>query len=418
MNGFVASRSERLRSAASWFGALLVFGGWLALVSWHRPAATYRRAELALDADRVEPLQYALLELRSHVDYEPQSALLTGKLLLAENRCDAALEWLEIAKRFPSTEVRALALGGEALYRTGRFTAAGEAWTLAIELSPRNADALRWLGIAYSDLGANHEARRYLQFAAEAAPDDPGPLRLEGLLAKEESAFEDAVTAFRESLRRDPDQTDANLIHLEIAECLYSLGKDEEALKALELCEPGSDALTIRAYANAHLGRTDEALRDCLQAVDMKPKQVKALLLEAKIRFERREHKAALACLEKVVAAEPARVEAWYQLAAVWQRLGRKDEAAEAGRKAAELTQLEERFANLRDKASLEPADVGLRLELGRITRQLHHFTDARRWYRSALYLDPSNQAAAESLRELLALSPPDARSSAAESLE
>ena len=132
------------------------------------------------------------------------------------------------------------------------------------------------------------------------------------------------------------------------------------------------------------------------------------------VALERREPQRSLRCLEQVLAVSPASVEAHYQLALVWQRLGNDEKAVETGRRAAELTRLDERYRNLRDKVAMHPRDAALRLELGDLAVRLDMPADGRRWFRAALYLDPANEVALESLRMLILPQPsPEAPSPA-----
>ena len=92
--------------------------------------------------------------------------------------------------------------------RAGRAEDAIALLRKAVEREPRNAEALLYLAGALASGGHSAEAIPYFERALAAGPRSPMALNGLGLtrLALGDSAA--AATAFRESLRLDPDQPD------------------------------------------------------------------------------------------------------------------------------------------------------------------------------------------------------------------
>jgi tetratricopeptide (TPR) repeat protein len=403
----VARRRRLAAIAARSFCAAALVVAWCAVVYANRPAAFFSRAGLAMDADDLERLQYELLGLRDSPAYEAHASLLTAKLMLSEGRPDPALIVLEVAAAHPDTEVRALNLTGEALYRLGRLREAGELWASVLQREPGNAAALRWLGIAYYDLGAMQEAVQYLARAAAVAPADAGPHRLLGLIWKNLGKFSEAIDAFQESLRRKPDQGDAPAVRFELAECHHFLNQDREALKMLDRSAPSADVFTLRAQCEHACGRVEEALKTAEQALDLDHRQIGALLLQATIANEQKQRESAVERWLKVTHVDPCNQEAHYQLAIAYRRMGQGEKAEIERKAAAELDELQQEYQVASEIAATEPNDIDARLRLGTLCERLQKYKTAREWFRAAVYLDPQNQSAREALVRLLQITEP-----------
>ncbi|HVX12534.1 MAG TPA: tetratricopeptide repeat protein [Pirellulales bacterium] len=382
--------------------AVLLLASWSAVVYAHRPGARFSRTEAAMEENDIERLQYMLLELRDSPGYESQASLVTAKILLAEGRPDPALIKLEVAAQDPDTQLAALNLTGEALYRIGNIKEAGNVWNSVVDCDRDNVVALTWLGIAYYDLGAMREAVQYLGRAAALAPTDAGPHRLMGLIWKQLGKYSDALEAFQESLRRNPHQADAMADRYEIAECLHFLKRHDEALEVLAGFEPSPDALALRAHCERAAGQIDEAWKTAGQALQLNPHHVGALLLQASIANEQKRPDDAIARWVQVTEVEPCNREAHYQLAMAYQRMGRAADAEREHLASEELVELQDEQQRTMEVAATSPHDIDARIKLGSLCERLQKYRAAREWYRAAVYLDPQNEVATNALVRLL----------------
>jgi tetratricopeptide (TPR) repeat protein len=388
--------------ALRWFAGFAMLAAWSAWLYERRPAACFARATAAMDRGNAEGIQYEILPLLRQPAYEAHVSLLQGKLLALEQRWEGVPDAVELAFQHADTEGRALVMKGEALYWMGQLREAGETWTQLVELDPDNVDAHRWLGVAYYDLGATPQAIDHLETAAKLAPDDPRPHRMIGIAWQDVSRPAPAAVAYRESLRRDPNQEDVDDTRFRLGECLHLMRKDAEALKWLQQCPPLTPVLLARAQCEFALGHEARAAELLEQSLAKQPDHAPALILAAEMALRRQDTESAARSLEKAAKASPANVAVRYQLAAVYRRLGREEEAHVEKDRMDELKRLADEYQSLSIAAAKAPNDVEVRCRLGQLADRLDMPHFAKTWFRSALYLDPTSDEANRRLTALL----------------
>jgi tetratricopeptide (TPR) repeat protein len=378
---------------------VFVLGSW-ARARALRPEARRRSALAALDSLNMERLQYELLYLSGASELQPCQSLLKGKLLLAAKQPKQALEHLEVAVARDETRTRALVLAGEALYRLGRILDAGETWTRVLQLVPEDVDANRWLGVVYFDLGARAESFYYLREVARLAPGDARPHRVMGLLHGKFGEAAEAAEAYQESLRRDPQQPDADSIRLALAETLHRLGRSDEAIATLDQCATSADVVALRATCVYQQGKVDQAWDLLDQALSLNPNHVRALALRGNLSLMRKEPRVAEESLERALQFAPRDVEVLSNLLKAYQSLDDPRVAA-VQRSLRETTRLSDAYFKLSEQAALDPRDAVVRAKLGSLAALLEQTETAKSWFRASLYLEPGNQAAASALQSL-----------------
>ena len=146
------------------------------------------------------------------------------------------------------------------------------------------------------------------------------------LLAK--SQFEDAVHAFKESLKFDPGAED---VHYNLGISLAKAGKPDEAIAAYE------EALRILPdYAEAHAnlgnllvkkGRTKEAIEHFNEAIKVNPQHAPAHNNLGTAYAREGKTEAALEHFQRAVELSPEYLEARYNLGSAYLTLGRDAEA-------------------------------------------------------------------------------------------
>ncbi|HEV3022832.1 MAG TPA: tetratricopeptide repeat protein, partial [Pirellulales bacterium] len=171
----VAARHPRSRGrlVALGFVALAILGAALVLRYMNRPQSHFDRALRALGLNDFDRARYELVRLEGLREYEPHASLISGILLLEEHKPDDALEQFALATDHPDTRVLAYTFAGRTFYQRRQFQAAERALLAAVKFGPGHAEAHRWLGVAYFDVGAMSQAALYLTQAAELAPRDP-----------------------------------------------------------------------------------------------------------------------------------------------------------------------------------------------------------------------------------------------------
>ena len=324
--------------------------------------------------------------------------LLKGTGLLREGQLLDALEEFGHAKDHPDTAASAYALSGEALYKAGQFGSAVHILDRALQLDPSQTNARRWLAATYHDIGAMDHAMQHLRVVAEQAPADPRPHRLMGLIRKDFEAYDEAIAAYRESLRRGPDQPDKDKIRIELAECQIKLRKHAEALKTLGEC--AESAQKFASEAECHYAQRDasSARKAVNQALDLQPNHLDALRLRAALDLEAGDVESSIRILRKAVEHHPKEFRVRYRLAQAYQRLGESELAEEQMGQMQELRDLRRRFTDLHAEAIKNPADVEIRYQLGVLADQLGKPELARTWYAAVIGMDPEHEDARKAL--------------------
>lgn len=365
------------------------------------PEAHYRRALAALDGDRIETASYELLWLERNPRFEAQASLLSGTLLVAQGELQRAPHVLAVAARAPDTNLRAMVLLGECLYKGEQFQEAGEAWTKVLELDPDNRDAHRWLGVAYSDLGAVREALAHLRRAAELDENDPGPHRLMGRLCENYWQPKLAAESYLEALRRAPNHPDNDQTRFSLAKVYYRSRDYALALEQLSHLAPSAEALALAADCQHGLGIDDQADALLDEALRLDPKLPRALALRGQLMLARGDIQAAAETLERASREAPNDRLILHHLAMTWQRAGQTEKAERLRKAVKRLQQLDAQYEDLSLKAIDDPRDAQARYQLGLIAVELGAPALARNWFQAVVHLEPGNARAQVALQAL-----------------
>ncbi len=376
-------------------------------LGWHFQRKTWAwhfRAGLeAFERKDLDRVRVAAEVFEGAEGYGPHLRLFEGMILLDRGRLFEAIETLGGAKDHPDTQALAYALSGEALYKAGVFRDARRILTDALKLDPSQIDARRWLAALYYDVGAMTHALDQLEVIAEAAPDDPRPHRLMGLIHKDFERYGEAIASYRESLRRDADPPDRPEILIELAECLVKERRHGEALEALSQCPRSAKRLALEADCRYGEGEAQLARKLVDEALARDPGQWEALDLKATLELEAGDSAAAAATLRQAVEHHPKDYAVRYRLARAYQRLGERERAEEELAAMKELRVLRDRFTELHEQAMQDPADAETRYQLGVVAGQLDKPELAHMWFKMALSLDPAHAAAREALEAMIA---------------
>lgn len=364
------------------------------------PHRQFRAALTALANNDLDGVRAAAEALQDVDAYEPHRRLLAGMVLLKNERLYEAIVAFGFARDHPETRVLAYTLSGEALYKAKLFRDAQRILTDALRLDPQQTDAHRWLAAAYYDIGAMNLAIGHLAIVAQQARLDPRPHRLMGLIHKDYEEYRKASDAYRESLKRDPNQAGKETVLLELAECQIKLQQHQEALQTLRTCPSSAQSLWLQAECQRGLGDKAAAERLADQALGRDPDHLQAMYLKGMLELESGDAAAAAAVLQKAVEAYPKEWRPRYTLAMACKRLGDDGQAAEHLKLVEELRRLRDRFTNLHNQALKDAANADLRYEMGIVARQLDKPLLAISWFQAALALQPDHQPAQQALRE------------------
>lgn len=382
---------------------MLIVGVVVAILSVQErgPQGSYRRGRAALlEVDR-EAVLREVESLSQTPGYEHHAWLLQGLLLTQLGRCDEAIVYLGKAAEHDQMMVEANTAAAQCLYTSGLYLQAIHAAETALQRDESCLAARRWLAAALYDLGALPNAVNELQRISDAAPLDPRPDRLLGLIAKDGEHFVDAIKFYRESLRRDPHQHDLPAIQTELAECQLRLGEFAEVLQTLQDAEPTAATLTLEAEGYSGLGKSGDAHDRLNDALKLDPGYFPAILAQGKLLLDEGAADKAVAVLEIAIQREPANSQGHFQLSQALRQTGNIARADDELKRMREFQAIEREFTDLHESAAQQPNDPEIRYRTGELARQLGKLKLARVWFRAALAIDPRHVKARIALEEL-----------------
>ncbi|HEV3006903.1 MAG TPA: tetratricopeptide repeat protein [Pirellulales bacterium] len=387
--------------------AATIFGAALGFRYVNSPQSHFDRALRALSVNDFDRAQYELVRLAGLREYEPHASLISGILLLEERKPEDALEQFDLATDHPDTRVMAFTFAGRILYQQRRYHMAEQALLSAVKFGPGHAEAHRWLGVAYFDVGAMSQANVHLRQAAELAPRDPKPNRALGLIHAGLGDAETAIEHYQEALRRDaafPGQMapgDRQAMLLELAQCQVERLRHADALATLEAADDSAGTLALRAACHDALGNRTQG-ESCLeQALRLEPDHLQSLVIRARFALDANDTSSALECLKRAVERHPLDETAHQLLSQTYHRVGEEQWAQEHMDEAERIRALADDFAALTRRAMEEPGDSRICFQVGLAAERLCLTDAAVNWYLAALSLDARNLAARERLSKL-----------------
>ncbi len=396
---------RRLASRRVWLIlSVMIVAGVVLVATWPRsngPESHYQRGRAALIAGDHAGVQRESERLVLTAGYQPHGWLLRGLMLARVGKLDAALAYLKKATEHEALAVEANTVAARCLYQMGRYLDAIDAASLALQRDPACLDARRWLAAAYYDLGLNPHAVSELERISAEAPDDPRPDRLLGLIAKDGEHYGRAINYYRESLRRDPDQAEAQTIRIELAESQIKQGQFDDALATLKDCERSAAVGTLEAECRTSLGQFDAAQELLREAMKLDAQYVPARLAQGKLLLDRGETDEAAKVLTEAVQMEPLNSHAHFQLSQALRRMNKLEQADDELRRMLEIQALEREFKELHDTAANLPDDAEVRHRTGELALQLGKPKLARVWFRAALAIDPKHVKARAAFSQL-----------------
>jgi tetratricopeptide (TPR) repeat protein len=220
---------------------------------------------------------------------------------------------------------------------------------------------------------------------------------------QKESAIED----LRESLRRgasgpmrlSPDVRQDTL--LDLAQLQVELSQHEEAMETLKEVSDTADSLALLAESQFALGNLDAA-RNCLaQGLAIDPDHVETLLVQGRIAMEAKDISLAVESFDRASKLRPQSSALQTLLSQALHASGQDDLAKQHARKASQLSELNQEYADLRSSSVLEPRNALTCFRLGLMAERLGLEQEAAGWYRAVILLDPRHADARSHLAML-----------------
>jgi tetratricopeptide (TPR) repeat protein len=220
---------------------------------------------------------------------------------------------------------------GQWCRQEGYTPCAQEAWTVAANLTPADANPLLALGALHFDQGQIATAEQFFEAAGTQVPDSPEVLNNLGLIYAHQGQHERAIAAFRRALELEPGIA---AVEHNLGYSLQAIQADEEALAhyelALSLGGPRASTLANMAIAYFETEQWAKANEAARQAVDHDDALVPAYTVLGAVALESRQPEEALAYLQRATALDGAYSQAHFYLGLAYKSLDRPSEAVAA----------------------------------------------------------------------------------------
>ena len=364
-----------------------VAGGWFMFTS--DPHQVFQDSLTAVSTHDHDTVLKGIATLEDHPDFDSHVALLRGAYQLRRGRPAAAMRSFEMVQ--PTGELRkpALELTGECLFLLEQLPLAAAQFQELLKDNPNSANAHRWLGQIFYNLGACDTARAHLNKLIEFEPRDYLAHALIGHMAFDFEDFQLAVENYRKALELTPPDAIPAEVHQEV---LRNLGRSligqnnlTEALKILDTAEP-DHALVLALKADCHrgLGNTEKARALLEQSLGRDPHERVAVLLQVDMAIDQRQTAAVIAPLTNLLSKAPHDTACRYQLAQAWQRLGQPEKYKQEMARHDKSQKLKQELTEKNLEANRAPDNAEVRDRLAELCDALGKSELATMWRRAA----------------------------------
>ena len=361
----------------------------------------WSKAMNALDQNETQPALDYISVSHGNQSLSARRALLEGRLMLSMAKPRAAEQ--AFAEAMTDLEIRPLALHwlGAASYAIGNASLAANRWLEAISAKSDLAPAHRSLSMYFYDLGATDNAVFHLKELAKLEPKDGRPLRLLGLIHKDNERYEDAASFYQQALAQSLSDASRQEVLIELTESLLKTRNYEQAFEAITRCIESNDVRVLKAECLSGLGKNDEAIQELDLVLAVAPDHMRALLHRGTLELEKGNVDSAVSNFTTATVTQPLDYTAHFKLSQALRRQNQNEKADQEAAEADRIRIIRERFAKLHQDAAAKPADASIRVQLGDTALELQLNDVAASWYRAASLLDPKNEKAQESLKKL-----------------
>jgi tetratricopeptide (TPR) repeat protein len=258
-----------------------------------------------------------------------------------------------------------------ALQRVNRKPEAEAMLVVLVHENPDHAEAHRWLGIIYYDLGAYDRSIIHMREVARLLPDDFRPYRIMGMMYRDFARDKEAIDSYQAAMAKAPPDDIRDEMALELASCLISQKEFDQALELLRPLRSSATAETLKARCYMNAGQHAEAKTSLETAKRLAPDESSVLLLEAEVLISQGDNAAAVAVLRRATETYPHDAECHYQMGLALRDAGNAEQAKIELAEWNRLKELQGQLSEKNFRALSSPHDSQIREELAVLCEQL-----------------------------------------------
>jgi tetratricopeptide (TPR) repeat protein len=230
------------------------------------PDFAYAHNDLGVVLLKKRKYRRAVEECREAIKLDPGLAL--QRLKQYSRAIEAYKKAVKIKHNLPWVHMEL----GNALYRKKRYEEAIKAYENAFKINPKKyGHAYKRMEKVYKKMGRLDKAEAVSKKAAKIL-QDPDSFCNIGNDHRQDGEYEEAIEAFRNAIKYDPNHVDA---HIGLASALSKLGRYNEAVEAydkvIEIQPDNADAYMSLGITLSGLGRNNEALGAYKKAIEIQP---------------------------------------------------------------------------------------------------------------------------------------------------
>ena len=314
----------------------------LRAVTSNDPRNVVARESLALayfERGRMKEAEGALKQVLELAPTLAESNYLMARILFGQNKEDEAAPYLRAALRSNPSHVGSNILLGGYLVAKGQREQAMRPLELALSVNPNLAEAKLLLANLYAQSGRFSDALGLVQDLHRADPKAARPLVLIGALQLAGQNPRAAIDAFEKSLKLNAHSIEARR---GLGQAYFLLGEHDRAeasyREALKL--EGNDVVSLNDLAWILVevrGKPDQALPLAAKAQQLAPNVGGVIDTLGWIHYRRESYGEAETLLLQAAERAPSNGLIQFHLGMTYAKLGRKDDAASAFRRAVKL---------------------------------------------------------------------------------
>ncbi|MBL8826038.1 MAG: tetratricopeptide repeat protein [Planctomycetaceae bacterium] len=307
-------------------------------------------------------------------------------------------------------------------HRAGRLQEAENIYRQIIQAAPMQPDPYHLLGLIASQLGRHDLALGMIQQAIKLNPFAAVFYNSQGATLDGLGRHQEALASFEQAVSMKGDYVEA---YMNLARLYDRLGQKEKALQscktALRINPNMIDALGWQAHYESREGRHDEAAELYRHALRIAPDNVQLLHGMGVVRLNQKRYAEAADRLRRVVEMTPQDIAATYELGICLQQTGQLDDAEQCYRRVltslpnsvevhnnlgiclALRGKLEESKAEFKTAIALQPTHPEAHSNLGNVLLTQARYHEAVACYRESLKHNNQNALAYNNLSAALA---------------